>query len=141
MLQKMITKNVIHTMEIIFVLILWISPSEQQSKKIGFDTLLIEPLWIPSCTFKLKSNYSEVPNRRADWNKRAGLEKSSNLPAFLLSKLINERGEIFCLLHGKLRAGWKENLKNISKHSLLLGTSEYLWNMAGTSAALKPKYF
>ena len=44
-------------MEIIFVLILWISPSEQQSKKIGFDTLLIEPLWIPSCTFKLKSNY------------------------------------------------------------------------------------
>ena len=39
----------------------------------------------------------------------------------LLSKMINEQG-------GKLRAGWKENLKNLSEHALLLGTSEYvLW--------------
>ena len=36
----------------------------------------------------------------------------------LLSKIINEQG-------GKLRAGWKENLKNLSEHALLLGTSEY----------------
>ena len=69
-------------------------------------------------------DYSEVPNRRADRNKRAGLEKNSTLPAFLLSKLINEQGGIFCLLHEKLRAGWKENLKNLSEHALLLGTSE-----------------
>ena len=62
--------------------------------------------------------YSEVPNRRAD------LEKSATLLVYLLSKLINEQGEIFCLLHEKLRAGWKDNLKNLSKHALLLGTSE-----------------
>ena len=68
--------------------------------------------------------YSEVPNRRADRNKRAGLGKNSTLAAFLLSKLISEQGGIFCLLHEKLRAGWKENLKNLSEHALLLGTSE-----------------
>ena len=39
--------------------------------------------------------YSEVPNRRADRNKRAGLEKSGTLLAYLLSKLINEQGGIF----------------------------------------------
>ena len=44
--------------------------------------------------------YSEVPaNRRAVRNKRAGLGKNSTLPAFLLSKLINEQGGIYCLLH------------------------------------------
>ena len=37
-------------------------------------------------------NYSEVPNTRADLNKRAGLEKSATLLAYLLSKLINEQG-------------------------------------------------
>ena len=68
--------------------------------------------------------YSEVPNRRADRNKRAGLGKNFTLPAFILSKLINKQGGIFCLLHGKLRAGWKENLKNLIKHALLLGISE-----------------
>ena len=31
--------------------------------------------------------------------------------------------DFFCLLGEKLRAGWKENLKNLSKHALLLGTS------------------
>ena len=46
-------------------------------------------------------HYSEVPNRRADQNKRAGLEESDTLLAYLLSKLINEQG-------GKLRAGWKK---------------------------------
>ena len=40
-------------------------------------------------------SYSEVPNRRADRNKRAGLEKSATLLAYLLSKLINEQGGIF----------------------------------------------
>ena len=47
--------------------------------------------------------YSEVPNRRADQNKRAGLEKSATLLAYLLSKLINEQGGIFRLLHEKFR--------------------------------------
>ena len=42
-----------------------------------------------------------------------------------ISKLINEQGGIFRLLHQKLQAGWKENLKNLSKHALILGTSEY----------------
>ena len=70
------------------------------------------------------SNYSEVPNRRADRKKRAGLEKSATLLAYLLSKLINKQGGIFRLLHEKLQAGWKENLKNLSEHALLLGTSE-----------------
>ena len=50
--------------------------------------------------------------------------KNSILPAFLLSKLINEQGGIFRLLHEKLRTGWKENLKNLSEHALLLRTSE-----------------
>ena len=63
--------------------------------------------------------YSEVPNRRADRNRRAGLEKSATLLAYLLRKSINEQGGIFCLLHEKLRAGWKENLKNLSEHALL----------------------
>ena len=34
----------------------------------------------------LAYTYSEVPNRRADRNKRAGLEKSATLLAYLLSK-------------------------------------------------------
>ena len=75
--------------------------------------------------FLIQHSYSEVPNRGADRNKRAGLEKSAKLLAYLLSKLINEQGGIFLLLHEKLRAGWKENLKNLSEHALLLGTSEY----------------
>ena len=69
--------------------------------------------------------YSEVPNRRADRNKRAGLEKSAKLLTYLLSKIMNEQGGIFRLLHEKLPAGWKENLKNLGKHALPLGTSEY----------------
>ena len=44
-------------------------------------------------------DYSEVPNRRADQNKRAGSEESDALLAYLLSKLINEQGGIFHLLH------------------------------------------
>ena len=60
------------------------------------------------------NTYSEVLNRRADRNKRAGLERSATLLAYLLSKLINEQGGIFRLLHEKLRAGWKEYLKNQS---------------------------
>ena len=52
--------------------------------------------------------YFEVPNRRADRNKQASLEKSATLPAYLLSKLINEQGGIFRLLHEKLRAGGKK---------------------------------
>ena len=68
--------------------------------------------------------YSDVPNTRADQNKRAGLEKIYTLPAFLLSKLIHKQGGIFCSLNEKLQAGWKENLKNLSEYALLLGTSE-----------------
>ena len=46
------------------------------------------------------------------------------LNAYLLSKSIIEQSGIFRLLHEKLQAGWKENLKNLSEHALLLGTSE-----------------
>ena len=70
------------------------------------------------------TTYSEDPNRRADQNKRTGLEESDTLLAYLLSKLTNKQSEIFCLGHEKLQAGWKENLKNLSKHALLLGTSQ-----------------
>ena len=48
--------------------------------------------------------------------------KNVTLLAYLLSKSIDEQGGIVCLLHEK--AGWNENLKNLSKHALLLGTSE-----------------
>jgi hypothetical protein len=75
-----------------------------------------------SCLPTLKS----LSNRRADRNKRAGLGKNSTLPAFLLSKLINEQGGIFCLLHEKLQAGWKENLINLSKHALLLAGCSWI---------------
>ena len=68
--------------------------------------------------------YSEVPNTRADRNKRAGLEKNATLLAYLLCKSINKQGGIFHLLHEKWQAGWKENLKNLSEHALLSGTSE-----------------
>ena len=44
------------------------------------------------------ASYSEVPNRRADQNKQAGLEKSATLLAYLLSKSINEQGGIQGLL-------------------------------------------
>ena len=74
------------------------------------------------CPFRM--SYSEVPNRRADCNKPAGLEKNATLLAYLLSKLINEQGGIFHLLHEKLRTGWNENLKILSEHALLLGTPE-----------------
>ena len=46
--------------------------------------------------------YSEVPNRQADRNKPAGLEKGATLLTYLLSKLINELGKIFHFLHEKL---------------------------------------
>ena len=45
---------------------------------------------------------------------------------YLLSKSINEQDGIFRSLYEKLQAGWNENLKNLSEHALLLGTSEYL---------------
>ena len=63
--------------------------------------------------------YSEVPNRQADWNKQSGLEKNATLLAYLLSKSINKQGGMFRSLHEKLQAGWKGNLKNLSKHALL----------------------
>ena len=68
--------------------------------------------------------YSEVPNRRADQNKLGEMEKKITLPAFLLSKLVNEHCGIIRLLQEKLQTGGKENLKNLSKHALLLGTTE-----------------
>ena len=64
----------------------------------------------------LLSLYSEVPNKRADRNKRAGLEKNATLFAYLLSKSINEQSRIFCLLHEKLHTGWKENLQTLPRN-------------------------
>ena len=53
-------------------------------------------------------------------DKQTGINKQAwKKFAYLLSRLINEQ-------HEKLHAGWKENLKNLSEHALLLGTSEYL---------------
>ena len=46
----------------------------------------------------LKSEYSEVSNRRADQNNRGGLEKNANLLSYLLSKSINEQGGIFSFI-------------------------------------------
>ena len=75
-----------------------------------------------------KTKYSEVPNRRADLNKRAGLRKNSTLPAFLLSKLINEQGGIFCLLSTRKIESMEGKKSEKSKRacSSILGTSEYL---------------
>ena len=42
-----------------------------------------------------KTLYSEVPNKRADQNKQAGLENIATLLAYLLSKLIDQQGGIF----------------------------------------------
>ena len=70
--------------------------------------------------------YSEVPNKRADRNKRAGLEKNATLPAYLLSKSINEYGGIFRLLYEKLKVWWTKFPKKPSEQARLLGTSEQL---------------
>ena len=84
-----------------------------------------EKIFQDSHLYQNKSKtYSKVPTRRAVRNKQAGLDKSATLLTYLLSQLINEQGGIFRLLHEILRAGWKENLKNLSEHALLLGTSE-----------------
>ena len=50
-------------------------------------------------------------------------EQGATLLVYLLSHTLKSWW-IFCLLQKKLRAGWKENLKNLSEHALLLGTSE-----------------
>ena len=47
--------------------------------------------------------------KQAGQNKRAGRK--------YFSDLLNEQAE-------NLRAGWQKNLKNLSEHALLLGTSE-----------------
>ena len=60
-------------------------------------------------------------------NKQAWKKVPPCLLIYYLSKLLSEQGGIFRLLHEKLQAGWKENLKNLSEHALLLGTSEYLY--------------
>jgi len=47
--------------------------------------------WVERCDVDFGVNpYSEVPNRRAGRNKRAGLEKNATLLAYSLSKSINE---------------------------------------------------
>ena len=76
---------------------------------------LPEPNW-PEPTLNSKIDEQTGINKQV-W-------KKFTLSAFLLSKLINEHGGISRLLHEKLRTGWKENLKNLSKLALLLGTSE-----------------
>ena len=108
------------------MLIFYTKQQEQQpSRGVGLiNNQVLFHTWTGISVYTIAVLYSEVPNRRADRNKTAGLGKDSTLPVFLLSKLINEQGGFFCLLHGKLQAGWKENLKNLSEHALLLGTSE-----------------
>ena len=69
------------------------------------------------------------------------MEKTATLLAYLLSKLINEQGGIFRLLHEKLQAGWKGNLKNLSEHALLLGTSEYTLYIQNLEKCCKYQYF
>ena len=64
----------------------------------GFDVTKAK-VFLEATFFIIIFTYSEVPNRRADRNKRAGLEKSATLLAYLLSKLINEQGGIFRLLN------------------------------------------
>ena len=51
---------------------------------------------------------SEVPNRRADRNKRAGLEKSATVLAYLLGKVINEQGEFFVYYMKNFEQGGKK---------------------------------
>ena len=54
------------------------------------------------------SQFSKIA-KQAGGNKRAGRK--------YFSDLLNEQAE-------NLQAGWQKNLKNLSKHALLLGTSE-----------------
>ena len=72
----------------------------------------------------IKSSQFGKIAKQAGQNKTSRVGKNATLLAYLLSKSINEQGGIFRLLHEKLRAGWNENLKNLSEHALLLGTSE-----------------
>ena len=50
--------------------------------------------------------------------------QNATLPAYLLSKSINEYGGVLCLLHEKLKVWWKFFPKKLSEHARLLGTSE-----------------
>ena len=52
--------------------------------------------------------YSEVLNRRADQNKRVGLEKSATVLAYLLGKVINEQGEFFVYYMKNFKQGGKK---------------------------------
>ena len=69
--------------------------------------------------------YSEVPNRQADRNKQAGLDKNATLLVYLLSKSINEQGGIFRLnTTGKIASTVEKKSKKVSDHACLLGTSK-----------------
>ena len=71
----------------------------------------------------MKICYSEVPNRRADWNKSQFGKIAKQVVRKSFSELLNKQAE-------NLRAGWEKNLKNLSEHALLLVTSEYrAWNV------------
>ena len=55
-----------------------------------------------------KATYSEVPNRRAPRNIRAGLEETASLHAYLLSKLIHEQSGIFVYcMNNRMKGGKK----------------------------------
>ena len=62
-----------------------------------FSLVRIFKKWLkyPACAI---FHYTEVPNRRADRNKQAGLEKSATLLAYLLSKLKKQAGGNFSFI-------------------------------------------
>ena len=51
--------------------------------------------------------------------------QNATLPAYLLSKSINEQSGIWRLLHEKNKVWGKKNPKKLSEHARLLGTLEY----------------
>jgi hypothetical protein len=75
---------------------------------------------LPLGVVQLKAKHCQKPHCRnevVDRFGQAGLEKNASLLAYLPS-IIYEQGVIFRLLHEKLQAGWKENLKERSEHPL-----------------------
>ena len=78
---------------------LFLAPENRKSK------LVIHALQFQIVIINYILTQKSLICRRADRNKQTGLEKSATLPTYLLSKLINEQGGIFHLLHEKLQFG------------------------------------
>ena len=82
-------------------------------------------LWsakLVGCSTSLKSWFIYVNSQVITWPNRTNpiILSDFSVRTTTNNQEIPTQSNIFCLLHEKLRTGWKENLKNLSEHALLL---------------------